>query len=267
MKYKNKLLCVIGLFVVSLMITASCKSANQGVKTPNITPSKRSEFTPTIISNDLTDLLSGVNCQLPCLLGIIPGMSTLEDAQLIFINTGFYGYVRDDVAFYDQFVYINSEIHLHISILLNHDDTLITRMILSLDIRDQDIFQQRYSNFQPVEILSDNGVPENLYFSMYEGGRWKSSNLILVFAEESIMYIYRSRITADELCLSSNETDTSHITIIVDDLSTPSETIWVNPRGSDVLSIKEAFGVNEQEFYDTIMKDPESCFDLIISDP
>lgn len=222
------------------------------------------EPTQTQILPDIYALMSGENCIFPCIFGITPGVTSAQEAHELYTSVGMKEFYQDNVVSYYHFIKDDDEnIQLSIDVRLHISDGVISRVILTLDIRDQALYSDGILGYTSEKILRENGIPEILYYTNNDGD--ELYNLKIAFASESVLYIYTSHLKENQVCLSPGIVEVSSISIIVDDLTVPSETIWdeLNAGTWSAITGEVAFGIDNVTFFERLMNNPETCFPLL----
>jgi len=129
--------------------------------------------------NVLFELLeNNGDCQLPCLLGFTPGISTLEELENFFgqfVSIDSSEILIDRVADNDGkwsalgFYFLNSDVYFDIGLTYYQDETLTKAMVLDSASRQKwhPAYRDTMSHFMLQNILADFGVPSQVMILTY----------------------------------------------------------------------------------------------------
>ncbi len=168
--------------------------------------------TVALSSNEAQARLLGLlhnngNCQLPCLWGITPGESTLQDAQLLLFPFGnITKSTRSDsknimVAF--DYVEDNITTIINLSFSADMNSAAISKIYFKaraldesiedpnlINVYDSSKFGESTNYYSLPQILNDHGLPYSAIISVHQAKDFLLFNLLLVYPINGIVVIY-----------------------------------------------------------------------------
>lgn len=227
------------------------------------------------------------NCKFPCYLGITPGKTSWEDAQAIMDRIG--GTAEEDY-------YTNHEETFSKSYTLFLGDTrfaLLTpdrntdfdnyllshfvRMRIGRNIvqeisysvrakRFMETYRDFWGNYTLPHIFRQYNLPDAVYFAISE----KGPGYVLVLAYEkytSVIEIHQVQ-EGDSICPISIDARLRGVSVRMQFSSTDFFDDMMKFRGVPLternvyLPLEEVLGISRREFYQSLIKEPSSCFEI-----
>jgi len=303
---------VVSVLIIVLLWLASCLPENTSVTNSNILPPTQGETAlaaslpspikfpatpkaipmnqPTAIPTlttygeaHLFELLQSPNCELPCYLHIVPGITSWDEAKSILASLGasFYGESTDtDLPVYGYMLWVgdqkalaetplapdrllgDAEIYHHVSLTVAEDKVQrINVAILTRKLSNR--YREYWSKYSLREFFSRHGLPDDIYFSRFD--EYNSSvGMVIVYNKSGIVVSFHGSRIGHVICPSfeshdyiergftlTNSTFTLNIFMPDQRLLTDGE-YW--------LPIEEYLKISKREFYDQILSAPASCF-------
>jgi hypothetical protein len=224
----------------------------------------------------LQNLLS-ISCNLPCMLNITPGKTSIVDARLEMDEFGatFIGSNQSDLLEYFYFLHLNYSYlkensgnkDLYQKISLYSDNNLVERIEFGIDIKNQDSLIQEYWNkYSMNKIISLYGAPDQILFYLDKTNYLPNIYYeILYYYTKSGIEIEMEGISGDnQLCLDINHilglkmtlTDVSRIKNIFNPY-------WMQPSDNTYYSsINDILGITEIGFTKLLLANSSDCFNI-----
>jgi hypothetical protein len=244
---------------------------------------------PTLPPDKVEQLFAALqdeSCKLPCYLGIIPGQTTLQAAKEILVELGgsYVGENENEMIDGLRYTYTldlgdqpsgEKIITQSVSLVTNND--IVQVLIVSsgtLVIKPPDFaletyrtFWQRYSASQ---IFFQLGKPENLTVGRIYRPDQFGARLVISYDKQNIEIVIYGTGQENNLC-PNNEAEFLYHHML---LSYPDTTLDIYKAvGRGPLTdqkfdppIENVFGVNSEEFYNSVLSDPAVCFEQIQKD-
>jgi hypothetical protein len=233
----------------------------------------------------LNEKLHDINCNLPCYLGITPGKTKIDEAirkleDLGGIYDGVYLRESDGAQFFSFTMKIGDpaawnetpdpdgssmEIYNDVSLITDNDIVQIVDVAITAS-KSISKFREYWSHYSVKEIFMQLGKPESFYIDVIDPelliyGR----NLILVYEKSNTEIEFYGPGKDNHLCPNN---DARYIFLHLE-LSYENSTINISNDGRVPLTdrevylpIEEALRVNEDEFYNRVLSDPDVCFEI-----
>ena len=237
----------------------------------------------------MVELLQSENCKLPCYLGIVPGITQLEEAKAILESLGatHYGdYIRptDGATGYaydlnvgyslgtDETTEVNSNtvlVYHSVSLITNNGKVQIieigvgTTTLKTQSLAEQAIakFREYWSRYNARGIFLQLGQPDSMYVDatspdLGENGR----RLFIVYETRgALIQLYGTR-QENNICPES-EANFIYLQISLFD---PGSTLSIYSNGQSSqdlgLPIKDVLGITDTQFYNQVISTPSKCF-------
>jgi hypothetical protein len=239
---------------------------------------------PTLLPDQehhMAELLQSQECILPCYLGIIPGKTSLSEAKAILDSLGasFKGeYTSDDVIEYSYNLDIGDPlvpnatpgssalVYQNIHLKTKPTDTTVRLIHIVLGTENTEIsfetYRKYWTRYSTRQIFTQLGRPDQLYTASKGRGKGEGSAIILVYGNRGVYVDLRGAAYETSIC---NEKDATQIFIQMD-LFDPESSINADEFNEYLhdttvwLPIKDAIGVDAQEFYKLVSTYPSVCF-------
>lgn len=228
--------------IIPVLIASSCAQSIESVKTPTPTipvfPTKSvvslpsttvlptviatlpptSAMIPTLPSDEAgvelqKKLSNNGGCQLPCLWGISPGISTFQDVLQILVPLSSLSnstYLDSPAAgsISPSYTENDLEIYTRIGFATSPDNNIINRIIFNAeahknksdgydDIFDSESFDAKISAYTLPHILSEIGIPSSVLIATYGGSLTRGStggfDLLLLYPDQGILVNYTTQ--------------------------------------------------------------------------
>lgn len=286
--------------------TASATETHQPTLTPTVTrkptPSSTHTAVPTLLVEDarqrLLELLANNGgCQLPCLWGIMPGITTNGDARNTLMplssiavpETTYFGSLHGVPVGAITSLYVEGELHLNASIgydVFDDGDTVrsIGFRVLeeSLDkkdeygnqiktpIYDSPTFGKRVEYYSLSHVLSEQGVPDSvmIYIPRVEGQPIVAGILeaALLYPEQGIWIKYTMSMSNNGTIIKGCPAN-AHIEIQLYPSGNPEsffslleKTDWGRTKGG-YKPLEEATSMSVEQFYETFRNSTDKCIE------
>jgi len=226
----------------------------------------------------LLQKLNDPECELPCYLGIIPGVTTFEQADEILTSLGGYMFKQYDYDYRSVALRIVHYV-LRTQIDGNWIEHYIDVFVVGEKIRRMDVHvgsaSSRYiiegwNRFSISNVLSSVGIPDRIFT---ENAEFTGSAILFNYDETGIAIKYGGRIRKDDLvCPVFKEGITTALDLaLIEPDSIPLLAdffdrwmLFFTPDNADnngiYTSIPTSLGISSEDFSSSILANPEVCF-------
>lgn len=235
------------------------------------------ERLPPEIQAEIIDLWqNNANCKLPCYWGITPGVTTWQDAQ------AFLEHLADRLYKDDKYTDGGyAQYYADFSIVDNNRMGIGTHLIVSADKTVERIYFQAYDNndvyfkkylykYSLDEIFKVMGKPDKIYVSFVAHSADMGYGFLVLYNKEKTFFDYGLYPDAtNRICpnfLYSDRIDQLNFSLshLGNDLNIlPEERENPESDPSYWRPIQKEFGISEKQFYNQILTNPSSCFELL----
>ena len=240
---------------------------------------------PTLLPNqeqEMAVLLQNENCTLPCYLGIVPGITSMSQAQSILKSLG--ASFRDEINKSDgtkEYIYDldigdplvpkttpGSSALVYQSLYLRKDENedVITSIHVGIGTENTketlEIYQNYWKRFSAKQIFMQLGQPDQLYTASKQRGRGIRSALIMVYEQIGVYIDLQGTGHETSIC-RDNESQQVSLVMNIFDHSSALNPDKLNPYLNDItvwVPIKDALGIDTGEFYRLVVTYPSICF-------
>lgn len=247
-------------------------------------------YPPTITSaqeDNLIHLLYDETCELPCYLGITPGKTSWVEAQAILKNIGAYPVANgwgDGMRTYGYIMWIGDpslstatrdpnmmidDLKIFQSLGFSVSENMIHRIQVEITTRTfAHKFNEYWMKYSLENIFLQLGSPDFISFSK-SYRNYNRFTQIIVFQNFGIVVETLGTRKDNRICpilVDDTPGNSTRLSFIITNLDSGLGLYGLGqilPTEQTVyLPIEETLGITEQEYYDRVISDPSTCFDL-----
>ena len=234
----------------TLSFTATLESTETRTPHPILSQSTSEAEIKQLMQND-------IECKLPCFIGVIPGQTTVDELENVFIHFGLH---RDTPLWspYTIFSFGQSEIPPYSKFYIQHG------LVQTIDIEIHQTNEFQWSLYSPAAMLNQFGTPSDVTFGFTtstESGFIPSEvwyYMTFVYADMGLVIEYfMAEVKFGELVTVCPNKDIFRGASIL--LGKPLEDT-LSPTEDGTL--EESTSFNLEKFRDFLLLEPNACFDL-----
>ena len=202
--------------------------------------------------------LNSKECELPCFLYITPHFTSMNKVYAYLDFLGFSDPVelpsRTNFNLFDE-----NKNDYKIIFIFNQYLGIVSRMKIDISTGYDPMVNKPFVKYFPQHVVNENRKIEKVKFVLYP--EYNRYLIAMILDNESIYYSYTGVFQDQKLCLPDDKIDTPSFYIIVDDIEEPKHTIYdeLGPSIETMMSIEEVLGIDEQEFKNWIINNPNEC--------
>jgi hypothetical protein len=261
----------------SIPVTAAAvTSAATGLSTQTSTPPPTTALLPTLTAEEEVEFVSKLmlpkdSCPLPCWWDIVPGETTIEEAQATLSGIGADRWESDLNDAYRELRLGQKDRHgfLHpdqMLLRLYHEDGIVTALHLSswrFAFPDQGLFDEQWESLGVASILEKFGMPSEVHLLLSPNPAAVMYELILTYNDRHLQidYLAPHRQFGEGnggVCFRVGDLEAVQVAAV-----SPNPVLSdysLTTRGEFVVpSWQEATATSLQEFYEIFRDDPEAC--------
>ncbi|MFN8411758.1 MAG: hypothetical protein U0Z26_05170 [Anaerolineales bacterium] len=248
---------------------------------PNAT-SYNDDVLPIDASGKFQEILSNMKCKLPCLFNILPGVTKWGEARQIIENIGV-KISNNPGGFYENINWPIYGVPLDTNnpgygavlsdISITVGDGIVQRLKLYIEAHTGTEISQIWNRYSPEKVFSEFGKPSEIYFDIHmrDLEHFPDYSMLLLYKDDKAAFWFTGRSnTGNETCPHIQEN--GEITNLEISIANPSSQLDIFPPGwefwsrqdeKDFLTTEEVFGLTKEEFYQKMLADPATCFNVV----
>jgi hypothetical protein len=269
------------------LITQSSPPRNSQIPSQSPITNPPPQLNISIVNLDqehrMAELLQDKKCQPPCYLGITPGKTTWEEAQKILGSVGASSsgeWREGNLPVYEYNLWIGDSALTNVTpnsgttvgdlgiaqkIKFTVENDLVQRIGVWIQTRRfTEKYREYWSRFSLEAVLRQIGQPGKIYMWIPKWGT--GYGMLIIYEDLGIFLDYSGIQSGNSICplLSEKQQSVLEMTLTntsaLPDIYPPGK---VPPTDREVyLPIKDALGIDEKEFYNRLLLDPSTCFEI-----
>jgi len=214
-------------------------------------------------------LLKELQCSLPCHLGITPGVTTEEDACEIISQLEPWLVDPSDGSCQTNRILRFGETDYYYWVDIIVENGIVQAMRFMVNVRTENLINPYFSQLLLDQVFESLGAPDEILIDPRE---WIDTyDFMLTYLNQRIKYNFIARShEPNKICIYPRDWAQENTAILIHAGISSRDQAMVNPiyqidpeKIVNYSTIEDVFGITDQEFYEQVLADPDTCFNII----